>query len=349
VVKPGVRTKTMIQNIDYAPTFLDVAGAPIPEDMQGASLVPVLKNEGKAPEGWREAIHYQYSGEYTHSVARHDGVRNDRYKLMRFPRTDEWMLFDLEKDPQEMKSVAAEKEYEPVLNDMRALYDSLREKYQVTPSTYPDQRWGEKWWKQRWDQKNKEANTPEAKKAKVVFLGDSITQAWEDAGKEAWEKHFAPLGALNWGFSGDRTEHLIWRLQNGDIQRVSPEAAVILIGTNNTGHEQRPAGETAQGIKTVLDDLAWKWPDTKIILMSVFPRGATAEDPLRVINSEINVQAKTLADGERVHFLDINDKFLDKDGNLGKDVFPDLLHLSPAAYETWAAALLPKLKELGVE
>ena len=349
VVKPGIRTKTMIQNIDYAPTFLDVAGAPIPEDMQGESLVPVLKNEGNAPAAWRKAIHYQYSGEYTHSVAAHDGVRNDRYKLMRFPRTDEWMLFDLEKDPQEMKNVVADKEYKSILKDMRALYDSLREKYQVTPSTYPEQRWGEKWWKERWDQKNKQANTPKAKNAKVVFMGASIVQKWETDGKAAWEKHFAPLGALNWGYSGDRTEHLIWRLQNGDIQRINPEAAVVVIGGNNTGQEQRPAAETVQGIKRVLDDLAWKWPDTRIVLMSIFPRGADDSDPLRGINNEINQQVKALADGKRVHLLDINAKFMDDEGILNKELLPDLLHLSPAAYEIWAEALAPKLRELGVE
>ncbi|MFN6271122.1 MAG: sulfatase/phosphatase domain-containing protein [Akkermansiaceae bacterium] len=349
VVKPGVRTKTMIQNIDYAPTFLEVAGAPIPNDIQGKSLLPILKNEGEAPTDWRSAIYYEYSGEYTHSVAAHDGVRNDRYKLMHFPDTKKWMLFDLEKDPQEMKNIIAEKEYETVLKDMRGLYDSLRKQYQVTTSTFPDQRWDQKWWKDRWDEKNKDANTPEAKKARVVFLGDSITQAWENTGKPAWDKHFAPLGALNWGYSGDRTEHLIWRLQNGDIQRVNPEVAVILIGTNNTGHEQRPAAETVSGIRRTLDDLAWKWPSTKIILMSVFPRGATKEDPLRKLNSEINEQLKTLTDGKRVYLLDINNQFLDADGKLSKDVFPDLLHLSPAAYNTWAAAVSEKINELGVK
>lgn len=349
VVKPGVRTKTMIQNIDYAPTFLEVAGAHIPNDIQGKSLLPILKNEGKAPTDWRSAIYYEYSGEYTHSVAAHDGVRNDRYKLMHFPDTKKWMLFDLEKDPQEMKNIIAEKEYETVLKDMRGLYDSLRKQYQVTTSTFPDQRWDQRWWKDRWDEKNKDVNTPEAKKARVVFLGDSITQAWENTGKPAWDKHFAPLGALNWGYSGDRTEHLIWRLQNGDIQRVNPEVAVILIGTNNTGHEQRPAAETVSGIRRTLDDLAWKWPSTKIILMSVFPRGATKEDPLRKLNSEINEQLKTLTDGKRVYLLDINNQFLDADGKLSKDVFPDLLHLSPAAYNTWAAAVSEKINELGVK
>jgi N-acetylglucosamine-6-sulfatase len=349
VVKPGLRSKTMIQNIDYAPTFLEIAEAQIPTDIQGKSLLPILKNEGKAPADWRRAIYYEYSGEHTHSVAAHDGVRNDRYKLMYFPDSKEWMLFDLEKDPQEMKNVVAEKEYETALKDIRGLYDSLRRQYQVTTSTFPDQRWDQKWWKERWDAKNKEADTPEAQKANVVFLGDSITQAWEDTGKAAWDKHFAPLGALNWGYSGDRTEHLIWRLQNGDIQRVSPKVAVILIGTNNTGHEQRPAEETVAGIKRSLDDLAWKWPNTKIIMMSVFPRGATKEDPLRKINSQINQQLKAFADDKRVYLLDINTKFLDKDGNLSKDIFPDLLHLSPAAYDTWAAAVSEKLNELGVK
>ncbi len=349
VVKAETRSTAMIQNIDYAPTFLEVAGAPIPNDIQGKSLVPVLKNEGKAPTDWRSAIYYQYSGENTHHVAAHDGVRNDRYKLMRFPDTDEWMLFDLEKDPQEMKSVAGEKKYESVFKDMRVIYDSLRKQYQVTSSTFPDQRWNEKWWKQRWDEKNKEAGTPEAQKAKIVFLGDSITQGFEDKGKESWNKHFAPLGALNWGYSGDRTEHLIWRLQNGDIQRINPQAAVILMGTNNTGQTQRPAEETVGAIKRTLDDLAWKWPNTKIILMSVFPRGETQEDPLRKLNSQINEQVKSLADGKRVHLLDINEQFLDDAGNLSKDIFPDLLHLAPAAYDTWATAVSAKLKELGVE
>lgn len=347
VVKPGVRTKALIQNIDYAPTFLDIAGAPIPDDMQGKSLVPILKNEGKTSVGWRAAIYYQYSGERTHAVARHDGVRNDRYKLMRFPDTDEWMLFDLEKDPQEMRNVVADKGYESIFKDMRALLVFLREKYEVSPSTYPQQRWEQKWWKQRWDAKNKEAD--DANDAKVVFLGDSITQAWENTGKETWEKHFAPLGALNWGYSGDRTEHLIWRLQNGDIQRVNPTAAVVLIGTNNTGHSQQPAAETVAGIRRTLDDLTWKWPNTQIILMAVLPRGATAKDPLRKLNDEVNAKLKTLADGKRIHLLDINAEFMDAEGQLDKALLPDLLHLSPAAYNIWAEALTPKLKEIGVE
>ncbi len=346
VIEPGSVPAAMIQNIDYAPTFLEMAGAPIPADMQGESILPILKNNGITPDNWRDAVFYQYSGENTHAVARHDGVRDSRHKLMRFPDTDEWMLFDLEKDPQEMKNLFADPAYADVLGKMKTLYADLKKQYTVNDSTFPMHRNKEGWWKERWAAKNKQ--TSQAKDVKVVFLGDSITQAWETAGKAAWEKHFAPLGALNWGYSGDRTEHLIWRLQNGNIQRVSPQAAVILIGTNNTGQSKRPAAETLTGIHQTLDDLAWKWPDAQVVLMSVFPRAEKADHPLRKLNDEINEELKTLADGKRIHLLDINAEFMDAEGTLNKELLPDLLHLSPPAYDIWAEALAPKLREIGV-
>jgi N-acetylglucosamine-6-sulfatase len=346
VIKPGVEPEAMIQNIDYAPTFLEMAGAAIPADMQGKSIVPILKGEGKTPDDWRNAVFYQYSGENTHHVARHDGVRDSRHKLMHFPDTKEWMLFDLEKDPQEMKNVFADPTYSAVAEKMKTLYADLKKQYAANDSNLPMHRLKESWWKDRWAVKDKEVHN--SKDAKIVFLGDSITQAWEDTGKSAWDKHFAPLGAVNWGYSGDRTEHLIWRLQNGNIQRLNPKVAVILIGTNNTGHSQRPAAETLAGIRQTLNDLSWKWPDTKIILMSIFPRAEKADDPLRQLNDEINEQLKTLVNGKRIHLLDINAKFMDDEGTLRKELLPDLLHLSPAAYDIWADALSSKLNELGL-
>ena len=351
VIKPGgsgIRSKAMIQNIDYAPTFLDICGAEIPKDMQGISIVPVLEKQGQAPDGWRDAVYYMYSGEWTHTVAKHDGVRNERYKLMHLPKQEEWMLFDLEKDPQEMKSVADDPEYAEVLKEMKALYAELREQYEVNPSTYPMQRWDERWWLNRWKAKFEEAGSPKAKQAKVVFIGDSITQGWEGKGKEEWAEHFAPLGALNWGYSGDRTEHVIWRMQNGWVQRVDPEVAVLMIGTNNTGHSLRPAEETAMGIRKIVEDLAWKWPDTKVILTAIFPRGATPDDPKRQRNAEINELIRPLADGKRVFWQDINDQFLGDEGKLSKEVMPDLLHLNAESYAIWADAVSAKLRELGV-
>ncbi len=349
-IQPKVRTEAFIQNIDYAPTFLEIAGAPIPDDMQGKSIVPILENAGEAPEDWREAIYYLYSGEDTHSVARHDGVRNARYKIMHFPDSDEWMLFDLQKDPKELSNVADEEAYSEILIDMKNLYRQLRAKYNVSSSTYPRSKLKVEWWKERWEQKNEELEKIDPSSApRIVFLGDSITQSWEQGGKAAWEKHFAPLGALNWGYAGDETHHLIWRLQNGNIQRVAPEVAVILIGTNNTGRGQLPPSETYAGIKRVIEDLAWKWPETKIILTSIFPRGQFQQDPLRLINKEINGLVQGLDDGERVHVMNINQEFLGKNGEISKDLFPDYLHLSETAYEIWAEALSSKLSSLGIK
>lgn len=131
VVKPGTRSKALIQNIDYAPTFLEAAGVPIPSDIQGRSLLPVLKNDGIAPEDWRKAIYYSYFGEETHHVPAHDGVRTDRYKLFYIPKTKEWQLFDLDKDPQELKSVHDNPEYATVLKDMKKIYQETRTEFKV--------------------------------------------------------------------------------------------------------------------------------------------------------------------------------------------------------------------------
>ena len=131
VVKPGIRSKALIQNIDYAPTFLDVAGVSIPQDIQGSSLLPVLKNDGVAPENWRKGIYYAYYGENEHHVPKHDGVRGDRYKLFFLPKTDEWQLFDMEKDPEEMKSIHDDPANAAVLAEMKTLYQNLRTQYGV--------------------------------------------------------------------------------------------------------------------------------------------------------------------------------------------------------------------------
>jgi len=131
VVKPGVRSKALIQNIDYAPTFLEVAGVAIPDDIQGRSLLSILKNDGKTPADWRKAVYYFYSGEDTHAVPAHDGVRTERYKLFYLPKTDEWQLFDLEKDPQELVSLQDDPASADVLKEMKALYQEMRKHYKI--------------------------------------------------------------------------------------------------------------------------------------------------------------------------------------------------------------------------
>ncbi|MEZ5301306.1 MAG: platelet-activating factor acetylhydrolase IB subunit [Verrucomicrobiales bacterium] len=180
----------------------------------------------------------------------------------------------------------------------------------------------------------------------LAFVGDSITQGWEGKGRKVWEEFYGKRNAANYGISGDRTEHVLWRIDNGNFDGISPKLIVIMIGTNNTGHKSSDAGQTADGIRAILQRLQKKTPDSKILLLGVFPRGATPDDAMRKMNEEVNAKIKAYADGKKIQFLDIGDKFLGEDGKLSREVMPDLLHLNEASYRTWAEAIEPKVKEL---
>lgn len=179
----------------------------------------------------------------------------------------------------------------------------------------------------------------------LVFIGDSITAGWEGAGKEVWAKNYASRNAVNLGIGGDRTEHVIWRLQNGNLAGVEPKVAVVMIGTNNSGGNAYSAQQIGEGIVEVVKTIQQKSPKTKILILAIFPRGEKP-NPQREKNAEASKVAAKLADDKQVFFLDIGPKFLTDDGTLSKEIMPDLLHLSPKGYQIWAEATEPKLKEL---
>lgn len=347
VTTPGTRNPSLIQNIDYAPTFLEAAGVAVPADMQGKSLVPVLKAGAAKPDGWRDAIYYFYSGENTHGVAAHEGVRNERYKLMWFPKTKEWNLFDLEKDPKELKSVHADPAYAPTLAGLQKRLTELKAGYGINPATATAQR-GEDtpWWRQRHNQKvrGEKAAAPE-----VVFIGDSITQGWEGPGKPVWDEFYGTRKAFNLGFSGDRTEHVLWRLMNGELDDIDPKVFVLMIGTNNTGQRMDAAADTASGVRRILDLLRDRKPNAKVVLCSVFPRAEKPDHAMRIRNNEINAQLKGFADGSSIVWLDPTAKFLTPEGTLTPEIMPDFLHPQLAGYRIWAEALEPVLVDLGIK
>jgi N-acetylglucosamine-6-sulfatase len=314
--------------------------------MQGRSLVPLLTNRGQAPADWRDAIYYAYYENHAvHNVPIHDGVRTDRYKLVYFPRTSQWQLMDLEKDPQELHSVHDDPAYADILAGMQKRYRDLRKFYDVNTAVIPATRGDEQWWRERQQVANEQAKRSDIK---LAFIGDSITQGWEGAGKEVWEERFAPRNPINLGFSGDRTEHVIWRLAHGNLANIRPEVAVVMIGTNNTGHVMQDPQEVAEGIRRILDLIAERSPQTKVLLLGIFPRGKTRYELMRLNNVAINQIVRRYADGERVHYLDVADAFLEDDRTISESVMPDLLHLSPEGYRRWADAIEPKLKELGL-
>jgi lysophospholipase L1-like esterase len=189
----------------------------------------------------------------------------------------------------------------------------------------------------------------------VLFLGDSITDAWRreaPGGKRIWDAEFAPLRAANFGISGDRTQHVLWRLQNGELDGITPKAVVLMIGTNNTGFERdnttprNTPAETASGVAAIVNLLRTKLPQTKILLLAVFPRGEKPDHPQRRQIADINAAIAKLADGKNVRFLDIGNKFLAADGTLPKAIMPDFLHPAEKGYEIWAAAIKEPLAAL---
>lgn len=344
VIPAGVESRALIQNIDYGPTFLEAAGAEVPDEMQGRSLVPVFKNECNATSDWRDAIYYAYyENAAVHAVPLHDGVRTDRYKLIYFPRGGQWQLMDLERDPNELQSFHDDPAYAKVLAGLKKRYHDLREHYDVNSATIPATRGDEDWWRNRQQEKNKQAAEQEVE---LAFIGDSITQGWEGNGKPVWEKFYAHRKTINFGFGGDRTEHVIWRLTHGHLAKIRPKVAVLMIGTNNTGHLMQEPAEVAAGVEQIVGILQQRSPDTKLLLLGVFPRGRNPYDLDRLNNIAINQIIRKLDDGDKVHYMDIGEVFVDKDGRLPDSIMPDALHLNETGYELWANAIEEKLAEL---
>jgi beta-glucosidase len=177
----------------------------------------------------------------------------------------------------------------------------------------------------------------------LAFIGDSITQGW--ANNETWQKHYGHRKAVNMGIGGDRTEHVLWRLDHGNIDGISPKVAVLMIGTNNSGGNEYSGEQIGDGIVAIVQKLRTKLPETKILLLAIFPRGENP-NPQREKNAVASARGAKLADNKHVFFLDIGEKFLDEKGHLAKEIMPDYLHLSPRGYQIWAESIEPKLAEL---
>ena len=184
----------------------------------------------------------------------------------------------------------------------------------------------------------------------ILFLGDSITDGWRSRGKAVWEKQYAPRHAANFGIGRDRTQHVLWRMEHGELDGIKPKVVVLMIGTNNTGKDQdgKPRNTTPEiieGVTAVVKGLQMKLPQSEILLLAVFPRGEKGA-PIRDQLEEINTALAKLDDGKRVKFLDLGSKFLEPDGTLPKDTMPDLLHPNEKGYRIWADAMENTLADL---
>jgi beta-glucosidase len=203
---------------------------------------------------------------------------------------------------------------------------------------------GDGGWKDRHELINKRVEEA-GEKAQVVFIGDSITQGWEGAGKEAWSKHFARYNAVNLGIGGDRTQHVLWRLDNGNLKGLKPRAAVVMIGTNNSNGEDNTAGQIADGVTAIVRKLRQKLPDTKILLLPIFPRGENFNNQRGKI-LQVNQVVQKLTDERNIFWVDFGHKFVTPEGRIPRELMPDYLHLSPPAYEIWASSINPYLAKI---
>lgn len=184
----------------------------------------------------------------------------------------------------------------------------------------------------------------------IVFIGDSITQGWEVNGKNVWQKYYGGRKCLNFGVGGDRTEHVLWRFDNGQLDGLKPKVAVLMIGTNNSnknkdGTEQYSEADILAGVQAIVKQIHERLPDTKVIVLGIFPRGQ-AFSTQRGKLLQINQALAKLADGKTTYYIDFGSQLIEADGSISKTLMPDYLHLSEPGYEIWAAAIEPKLAEL---
>jgi lysophospholipase L1-like esterase len=204
-------------------------------------------------------------------------------------------------------------------------------------ATDPVAREEQGWWMKRHEQHLERVKPG---KTDLIFIGDSITQGWEGGGGEIWERYYGPRHAVNLGIGGDRTQHVLWRLEHDEIKGINPKVAVVMIGTNNI-HANSP-DEIVDGVTAIVKTLRDKLPKTKILLLGIFPRSPkpdAARERIKAVNDKI----QHLADGNHVTYLDISKSFLNADGTISPKIMPDYLHLSPKGYRLWADAIEPTL------
>ena len=190
-----------------------------------------------------------------------------------------------------------------------------------------------------------------------IMIGDSITHAWDGPKqKEVWQKYYGKRKAINMGLGGDATQHALWRMQNGPLDGISPKLVVLMMGINNLWYQLPPGrkctpAQTVDGLEAILDAVHKRCPNSHILHLAVFPAMPKKGDLLRRRIAATNAALPALAKkkqaawGGKITFMSINDKFLDKDGNLSKVFFPDYCHPSKEGCEAWAEAIEPVVEK----
>lgn len=200
---------------------------------------------------------------------------------------------------------------------------------------------GEKWWNGNYERINTDLKKA-GNNIDIGFIGDSITARWR--GSENWTKHWGTYNAVNMGIGGDSTQHVLWRLENGQLEGYKAKMFVVMIGTNNLWGKTAKPADAAAGVKAILDLIQAKQPQAKILLMSLLPVGEKP-GPGRESRAAVNQIIAKYAGGS-ITYMDIAEKYLQPDRTISKEVMHDFLHLAPAGYDIWADAISGNVKEI---
>lgn len=179
----------------------------------------------------------------------------------------------------------------------------------------------------------------------IEFIGDSITQGWETRGTNVWNQFYGHRKVINFGVSGDRTQHVLWRFEHGQLDGIHAKVAVVMIGTNNSNKQDNTPDEILAGVEAIVRQIRERQPDTKVLLLGIFPRGKGFSDQRGKI-LQVNQALARMDDGKTIFYLDFGSQYIQDDGSISRTIMPDYLHPNQAGYLIWANAMEPKLKQL---
>ena len=198
-----------------------------------------------------------------------------------------------------------------------------------------------------WKRKHRKLSRAlEEESPNLLFLGDSITENWSSIGKSVWDEYYSSRRAMNMGISGDRTQHLLWRIANGGFERVNPRAVVLLIGTNNIKEQRNEVNETTEGVLAVAEALVDRLPETTVLVLGILPCGETDDSRERTDAAAVNRRLEKELDHGRIVFLDVSNKFVDSNGTISPKLMPDHLHLTNRGYKLLAESIEPHLQSI---
>ena len=365
---------------DFFPTLCSIAKvetANLKTNLDGIDITPAITQKTSLDS--RPLIfHYPHVwGPRGEGYQPHSAIRMDHHKLIYFYHSRRCELYDLSNDIGEKHNLANEKpDLAKTLTSQ--LFSSLKkmsaqfpkELYQrdspfkfqshsaIAPVASKEDRAIAAGWKagSNWLEQHHDINSiAKQGNVDVAFFGDSITQNWGGQGRnvgepasEIWDQYYSKRNAANFGISGDRTQNILWRIQNGNMDGLSPSLVVLHIGTNNLAHNT--SDEIADGIQQIVFRLEELRRIKTILIVGILPRGKMSSDPLRSKIEDINQQISKLASEPQTFFVDIGNRFLNEDKSAKPSHYAgDFLHLSIEGYQEFANAIEPTVTALLTE